>query len=218
MFGYPARDPLPHLQFEAIDGFRMGILRGAQHEFIILQHVDKTGIAPHHRSRKIHDFGEHLLERRRGATFRGALQRDILRLFGNDFRQKLNVPLVFFELAGRLLQRGCAFSDQHLELAARLLQLLLALFFQGAHPTGNQRADHKHCKVANFRCLDGEGIERRNKKVVHHKRGDQHRKKSRKHAPEPRAGNHTGEKQEKKRMREKGLQREAHQKCGGHKK
>ena len=135
MFGHPARDPLPHLQFEAIDRFGMRILGGAQHEFIILKDVNEAGVAFQHGCRKIHKLCKNLREGCRSGIFGRAFQSKVRRLLRDDLRQKLNVTLIFLEFAGGPLQGCGAFGDKNLELTARLFQFFFVFFFSRRSPS-----------------------------------------------------------------------------------
>ena len=55
MFGNPARDALPHAQFQAINHFSMRILGSAQNQVVAFAHIDKAGVALHHGGRKFDD-------------------------------------------------------------------------------------------------------------------------------------------------------------------
>ena len=56
VLGDPSSDALPHAHFQAIDHFLVGIFGSAQDQFIALAHVDKTGIALHHRGSEFDDL------------------------------------------------------------------------------------------------------------------------------------------------------------------
>jgi hypothetical protein len=45
VFGDPSGDALPHLHFEAVDDFGMGVFGGAQHQIFAFEDVDEAGIA-----------------------------------------------------------------------------------------------------------------------------------------------------------------------------
>jgi hypothetical protein len=62
VFRDPSRDSLADTQFQAIDHFRVGILRRPQDEFIGFEHIDEAGIAFHKRGRKIDNPGKNFME------------------------------------------------------------------------------------------------------------------------------------------------------------
>jgi len=44
VFGNPAGDSAADLELQAVDDFRVGIFRGTEDEFVVLEYVEKTGI------------------------------------------------------------------------------------------------------------------------------------------------------------------------------
>src|SRR5687767_3170928 len=63
----PAGDALAHPQLEAIDEVPARLLRGAEDQLIVFEHVDETGIALHDAGHDVHHAVEHRFQRlRRG--------------------------------------------------------------------------------------------------------------------------------------------------------
>src|SRR5687768_16856233 len=62
----PAGDALAHPQLEAIDEVPSRLLRGAQDQVIVFEHVDETGIALHDAGHHVHHAVQHRLQRLRG--------------------------------------------------------------------------------------------------------------------------------------------------------
>jgi hypothetical protein len=62
VLGDPSGNTLPDAEFEAVDGFRMRVLGGAQDQFIAFKNVDEAGIAFHQSGGKFDDAGKHFVK------------------------------------------------------------------------------------------------------------------------------------------------------------
>ena len=62
MLRHPSRNALPDAQFQAVDHFRMGILRSSQNEFVAFHDVDEAGVALDQRSSKFDNAAQNVVK------------------------------------------------------------------------------------------------------------------------------------------------------------
>jgi hypothetical protein len=62
MFRHPARNALPHAQFEPVHNVGMSVPGSAQDQVLALEHIDEAGIALHQRRGKLHHPAQHFVE------------------------------------------------------------------------------------------------------------------------------------------------------------
>ena len=62
MFGNPTSDTFAKWDLEVVDDVGMGVFGSAQDQFIALAHVDKTGIALHHRGSEFDDLRQVMVQ------------------------------------------------------------------------------------------------------------------------------------------------------------
>ena len=63
MFGHPPGDAFAHAQLQPADDIEVRRLRGAQHQVLVLEHVDEAGVTRHHGGDELHHALEHGIER-----------------------------------------------------------------------------------------------------------------------------------------------------------
>jgi hypothetical protein len=62
MLSDPSGNSLPHAEFQAIDDFRMRVLRSSKDKFIAFEYIDEAGVTLYKGCRKINHTGKNLMK------------------------------------------------------------------------------------------------------------------------------------------------------------